>query len=80
MRLCGLCRTGIIRVLTCRGRHQSRRNEGFGQVKEACACWPLFDAVPDYSFNESGQLQPRAVFVSKPKLLIPHLSAHVYLM
>ena len=54
--------------------------EGFGHVKEDCACQPLFAKVPGYPFNETGQLQLSAVSASKPKLLIPLQTAHAYFM
>jgi hypothetical protein len=41
-------------------------------------CWPLLAKIPGYFFNEAGQLQKRAMFGSKPKLLIPQQPALAY--
>ena len=45
--------------------------EGFGHVEENCTGEPLFTEIPDYTFNEAGQLQRRAMFGPEPKLLVP---------
>ena len=52
--------------------------KGFGQVEENCTGEPVFSEIPDYSFNEAGQLQGCAVPGSKPKLLVLHQSAFAY--
>ena len=54
--------------------------ECFDHVNENCASWHLFAHVPDYSFNEAGQLQGRAMPGSEPKLLVSHYSANSYFM
>ena len=40
---------------------ESGGNEGFCHVEENFAGEPLFAEIPDYSFNEAGQLQRRAM-------------------
>jgi len=56
-----------------------------GSLAASCLCklstgQPLFTEIPGYSFNESGQLQPRAMSGSEPKLLVSHQSAFIYYM
>ena len=77
MRLYGLCRTGSLGALACRGGHRSRQYRRL---------WPrrgrlrLLASFPGDSFNEAGQLQGCAMPGSKPKLLISHQSVLTYFM
>ena len=72
MKLYGLCKTGSLEVLVCRGGHRSRRYRRLWPRQGRLRLLAFFAKVPGYPFNEAGQLQRRAVSGSKPKLLIPH--------
>jgi len=54
--------------------------EGFGNVQENRACQTPPAEIPGYSFNEAGQMQGRAMPVSKPKLFVPQQPMLAYLM
>ena len=49
--------------------------EGFGHVEENSAGEPLFAEIPDYSFNDAGQLQRRVISGCESELLVSHQSA-----
>jgi hypothetical protein len=53
--------------------------ECLGHVKENCACEPLLAKVPENYFNEAGQLQGCAMFVSETKLLITQYPTPAYI-
>jgi len=52
--------------------------EGFGHVEEHGPCQSPLAEIPGYSFNESGQLQGRAMPGSKPKLFVTQQPMLVY--
>jgi len=54
--------------------------EGCVHVEETFAGEPLFAEILGYSFNETGQLQGRAMCGSEPKLLVSQQSAFIYYM
>jgi hypothetical protein len=52
--------------------------EGFGHVQEHRSSEALFAKIPSYFFKEAGQLQRRAMSMSKPKMLVPQQPTLAY--
>jgi hypothetical protein len=69
--LCGLCKTGKLGALACRGGHRSRRYRRLcprrGRLRQ-------FAILPGDYFNEAVQLQGCAMPGAKRKILMPNQS------